>query len=154
MFGGYSGFGQTGYDSSGGVNIGTTINPRQPIAPWMTQQSTNQGIAGLQRSFLGDPRKAIGFTANRGVSWGPAQMGRYANVLAQGNAGVNDFRAQQHFTDAQTNANSLLAGQTARDQEGLSLANMFQQQNQQQFQNQYQQSGDLMGLLQALMGGQ
>lgn len=136
-----------------GTYANTTIQPRSPISDAITRQTVNRQVGDVQ--IQNDPRylmKGI-FAANRGVSSGPSDMALISPQLAQRSAMTNAIKANVPLADAAQNASSMLAGQTARDQEGLSLASLGARQQQMGSAFQQQNQGDALQLIRAILGG-
>lgn len=132
--------------------INTSITPRQPYTDRMTNAAVNQGIASTDQAnnvyslFKGLPN-------NPGVSRGPADYQRIAAPLAQAQADRNSYAASRTLGDLNTNAQSQLQGEQAREGESFGLANLLQQNQQRDNQFGYGQQSQLLQMFQGLLGG-
>lgn len=122
--GGWSGLGGLGGGLGMGnfrpaMNVQTSINPRGVFSPDLTQLAVNQalGAAGV----AGDPGSLKKIFDRPGISRGPAHNAAIAPLQAQAMAQAANAGATIPLQDAATNAQSLLSGQVARDQEALGL---------------------------------
>jgi len=136
--------------STGGMNISTSIQPHAVFGDDFMRQATNlaaaQGVpamADLQKSFARPGLSTNSPAAQTGMG------AQYGNQAAQG---ASNAAALQQLM-AWANVNNNLAGQQARDQEGLGWAGNYAQGLQNQWGIQNQQQGDILSLLQRLLGG-
>lgn len=131
-------------------NIQTTITPQNVFTPQQTTSAVNQAIA--QAQMQANPRLLMKQLDRPGVSRSAGQLAAIA-PQAQDIMSQAALAAQQiPFSDAATNAQNMLRGETARDQEGLGLAQILAQMN---AANQgYETSGNLgiLGIIQSLLG--
>ncbi len=131
-------------------NVQTSINPRQPFTPQMTQQYTNQQVASNQRTnSLPAIMKQL-YSPSSGFSMGPANLAQAAGPLSQSYAQNNQIRAMQPLSDASQNAQMLLGGQQARENEGLGLANLYGNMQDVGFNQNMNTAQNGLGFLQAL----
>lgn len=132
------------------ANVQTSITPRQLFTPQMTQQAVNQNVASNQRSLaMPELLKGI-YDPTSGFSMSPFHMARTVGPRAAGIAANNTIRAGQPLQDASQNAQMLLGGQTARENEGLGLANLYGNMQDVGFGQGMNNAQQGLGLLQAL----
>jgi hypothetical protein len=132
-------------------NIQTTITPQTVYQPQDTRAATNQAIADAQMNanlrWLQKPYDKPG--VSRSASQLALAIPQAQQYLSQG-----QLAAQQiPFSDATTNAQSLLRGQTGRDAEGLGLANVLSQFNSSNMGFNTAQNSSLLNLISSLLGG-
>lgn len=137
--------------SSTSPNIQTTITPQSVYTPQDTRAATNQAIADSQMNanlrWLQKPYDKPG--VSRSASQLALAIPQAQQYLSQG-----QLAAQQiPFSDATTNAQSLLRGQTGRDAEGLGLANVLSQFNASNMGYNTAQNSSLLNLISSLLGG-
>lgn len=133
--------------------VQTSINPRQPYDPWMTQGAINQGVAGLDKTNnLYSTLKAMR-RPQSGFGTGPATMGRLTAPLAQYGAQRNAMMQGTMLGDTYANQQSLYGGQMARENEALGLAQNQANQESQQWGQNYNNLSMFGGMLQQLLAG-
>ncbi len=150
-------FGQGGSGAAGGMggagsmpNVQTSINPSGVFNQNQTQQSINQTRALAQQHA--DPRSAMKQFDRPGVSRSAGTMQAAMPQIVQGRAQAAMAPATIGLQDAQTNAQQLLQGQTARENEGLSLAGLLGQQQQIGINERNQMLNPLLQYLQGIIG--
>jgi len=132
------------------ANVSTSITPRQPFDSNSTQHSVNQSVASNQRSnSLPAIMKQL-YSPSSGFSMGPANMAQAAGPLSQSYAQNNSIRAMQPLSDYSQNAQMLLGGQQARENEGLGLASLYGNMQDVGFSQGMNNAQNGLGLLQAL----
>lgn len=143
-----------GYSGSSSANptINTTITPQPVYSPADTQAASNQAIAESQRQanmrWLQKPYDKPGVT--RSASSAALAAPQAQEYLSQG-----ALAAQQiPFSDASTNAQNILRGQTGRDAETLGLAEVLSRFNSANTGYNTGQQTSLMNLIASLLGGQ
>lgn len=106
----------------GGGNINTSITPQNIYSPQQTNEAVNQAVASssmplpwLQNQFAGK-----GMSVNS-----PAAISRAMVPYAQGLVQGQTAAAQIPLQDATANAQHMLAGQQAREVEGLDWARLL-----------------------------
>jgi hypothetical protein len=130
----------------------TSITPRQPYTDRMTNAAVNQGIAQAdQQNNIYSMFKQL--PQNNGTSRGPADWARLTAPLAQARAQQNSFAAGQRLGDLNTNAQSQLQGEQAREGESFGLAGLLQNNAQRDMQYNNQRQSQLMQMFQGLLGG-
>lgn len=106
----------------------TTIQPQSIYPRALTQQTINQ-----QRAMLGQQYNPLTLAKQfdrPGVSRGPQTAAKMAPMMARGYAEQAAVGPNQMFRDAAENAQSMLAGQVAREGEGRAWGQLgAQQQN-------------------------
>lgn len=145
---------RTPQPTGGQSSVTTSITPGTIYSPQATQHAVNQAraTAAMNANPLFAQKQFDRPGLSRSVGTMAAAMPTIADALSSGRAAATALP----FADAAANAAHLLAGQTARDQEGLGLASINQmlsatQQNFDQSQRQNQMAL-LMQLLQGLGG--
>lgn len=133
--------------------LNTATQIRRPIAPQMTDASVNQGVAGIDKqNNIYSLFKQQGAGGN-GLSIGPSDYQRAGSAMAIGAASRSPLAAQRRLGDAATNAQAQLRGETNRENEAFGLAGLMSQAEQSNRGFTMQQQGQLMNILQSLLGG-
>ena len=122
-----SGLGSTNNNANPTAQVKTSINPANVYSPTDTQHAVNQAMA--QGQMQADPYSAIKQFDRAGVSRSAGTLARALPSMAQGQTAAAFAPGQIGLSDATTNAQNMLAGQTGRDAEGLGLAGILAKQN-------------------------
>lgn len=132
-------------------NIQTTVTPQPVFDPSSTIAATNQAVANAQQQanarWLAKPYD------KPGISRSSADYALVAPSIANYMSQANLARQQLPLSDAATNAQNILRGQTGRDQEGLGLADVLAQFNAANMGYNTAQNANLIGLITSLLGG-
>ena len=130
------------------TNINTSVAPKPLYTPQQTRSALNQAVAGAQADAY-DIRKRFN---NPGFSSGIGTARNMQAPLANSRARAADAMATLPFNDMGANANQLLQGQVARENEAQGWGNLGANNlaHAQQLSNQRQQLG--WSLLNQIMG--
>lgn len=107
--------------------VETTVTPQDVYTPAMTRQATNLGVAQAQSAA--NPRFAQKQFDRPGVSRSAGSMSAAMPQIMGARSQAAQIPIQQGFTDAATNAQNRLQGETARESEGLGLGSLLARQN-------------------------
>ena len=107
---------------NGGGNINTSITPQNIYSPQQTNEAVNQAVASssMPLSWLQNQFAGKGMNVNS-----PATISRAMVPYAQGLTQGQTAAAQIPLQDATANAQHMLAGQQAREGEGLDWARLM-----------------------------
>lgn len=139
--------GQTGGQGgqAGSGNIQTSITPLLTYPEELTETARNQIVA--TQAQASDPRWLTKRFASPGRSIDAGTAAAAMPFLAQGQFLGNQGWANLSMGDFLANQESLLAGEIAREKEGLGLGNLLARLNEGQIQNQNQLLSPLLGSL-------
>ena len=147
-------FGGTGTsgNSAGNIEVDTSVNPTGVYSNQQTREGQN--LAHAQAMQSGNPAGMIQNYTRPGISAAsPALLSQMVPEIA-GAYGAGQQAVQSlPFQDAMANAQQLLSGQVAREQEGLGMAGVLGGLNLAQQRAGLQQQGGLLSFLQQLLGG-
>lgn len=139
------------------AGITTSIVPRAIYSPEQTLAATNQAVAENQAA--GNINDILKRFDSPGISRGAAHVARALPIAAQANQAARRVRAQLPMEDFFANQQAILGGETARENEAQSLAQLAlrQRANEQQLRQglagqQLQNFGAGFNLVDALMG--
>jgi hypothetical protein len=138
-----------GGPGSGPIQVQTTITPTSLYSPTQTQHAVNQAFA----DNVPDANAAMKPFDRPGVSRSAGTQAAALPGMAQDMSQAMEARASIPMQDAIANQQHLMAGEVAREQQGLDLATLLQRQNQIGQRGQMGQMQQNMSLLDALLSG-
>lgn len=103
--------------------VQTSITPRPVFNPTQTQYAVNQAKADMAAQM--DPRAAIHGMRKPGMSVGAGEYSRAIPMMAAAASAINEVGTTLPFQDATLNAQAMLAGEAARENEFNQLAGIM-----------------------------
>jgi hypothetical protein len=133
----------------GPPTVQTSINPTPIYTPQMTNQAVNQAFA----TAMPDLNSVVKQFDRPGVSRSAGTMAAAMPQMAEGALTAMQAQAEIPLQDMMANQQHLMAGEVAREQQGLDLANLLARNQQIATRGQLGMQGQNMNLLlQALQG--
>jgi hypothetical protein len=140
--------GTPGGAPGGPPTVQTSITPTPIYTPQMTNQAVNQSFA----TAMPDLNSVVKQFDRPGVSRSAGTLAAAMPQMAEGALTAMQAQAEIPLQDMMANQQHLLAGETAREQEGLDLANLLARQGQIQARGQLGLQGQNYNLINALAG--
>lgn len=103
--------------------VQTSITPRPAFTATQTQHAVNQAKADMASQM--DPRSAIHGMRKPGMSVGAGEYSRAIPMMAAAASAINEVGTTLPFQDATLNAQTMLSGEAARENEFNQLAGLM-----------------------------